>query len=186
MMWLWSAVAWAADGWWVGEWGMDPSRSDDGVKAVQDAFVAPTVATTPAGSPSSLSPDQGSTDDPDEQRQKALRDALGLLGKSGRCVFSAAGDASLEADWGDGVVTVPFGNKWTKVTTPQGDRYRVRAWSTPEMLVVERRFKTNELTESWVPPSDADTRDRVVVVRIVGPSLPEGVEFRRVYRRLDP
>jgi hypothetical protein len=183
MTWL-CAAALAADAWWVGQWGLDPSRSDDGAKAVEDAFVAPVAPPPGAGSPTGMSPDQGQSDSED-QRQKALSDAMGLLGRSGRCVLAPVGEDALSIDFGDGATTVALGNHWTKVQPASGDRYRIRAWLRPDVLIVERRYKTNTLTESWLPPTDPESRDRAVVVQLQGPSLTNGVEFRRVYRRLD-
>jgi hypothetical protein len=184
MIGVWCAAsALAADAWWVGAWGLDPSKSDDPSALVDRAIVA-----RPASSGSTttrgLAPDGGEENDAEEAMRKARFDAMAILARSGRLSLGPTADG-LVLDWGDGPVAV-HGTKWTKARDADGDPYRVRVGIDDEVLVVQRRFKSTTLTESWLPPeADADPRTRVVVVVIAGPTLVEDVEFRRIYRKLD-
>lgn len=177
-MWWVCSAAWAAEPWWGGEWGLDPSQSDDPSIAIERAYVAP----APVPGADKYSPDGGQTD-VEEDRRKLLYETLAILGVSGRMSLARDGEAVV-VGWGDGdsVHLSPSG-KWAKVVDADGRKYRIRVFEEPELLVVERKVSGTLVTETLVPPKDVG--ELVVVVRIDGAQLDPGVEFRRVYRALE-
>lgn len=164
---------------WAGEWGIDPSRSDEPSSVISGAYTGPELTGGPGAS--RFSPDGGAIDH-EAERAKILYEALDMLGVSGRLSLSHAAEGSISVGWGDGTVLVlPSSRRWTKVGEGP-DRYRIRALDLGEQLFVERRAKLAAVSETLIP-QDGD--DLVCVVRIDGATLQTGVEFRRVYRKLE-
>jgi hypothetical protein len=164
---------------WVGEWGLDPSRSDEPSQMIERAYSGPALSNQGAGR---YSPDGGEVDH-EAERGKVLYEALALLGASGRLSLAPGAEGRVALGWGDGqVLELESGRRWTKVTSDDGDRYRIRVVDLGEQLLVERRAKLTEISETLIP---SDQGDLVAVVRVDGNTLESGVEFRRVYRRLE-
>lgn len=176
------AAASAADlAGFAGTWGLDPSRSDDPSEAIAAALVRPAAS---AGAASAYSPDGNgdASDDPAEQREKLVREVLGLLAVSGTIGLAPT----------DGGVTLTFGGEDTLVLSPgdgwsklkrDGGTWKVRVREQGDRLAIERRYKSTAVVETLIPPED---RELVVVVRVDGSGIDPGVEFRRVYRALGP
>ncbi|MEZ4235317.1 MAG: hypothetical protein R3F59_03990 [Myxococcota bacterium] len=179
---LFDGAAWADAG-WAGEWGVDPSRSDDATAVIEKAYVGPAAST--ASARSRFSPDGGGQDantvDVDAAKRKLLYRLMSVLGRSGRLSLGEA-DGSVELGWGEGDerMTLAEGRKWTRVVSEDGDRYKIRVFAEPDYLSVERKIAGAVVTETFVP----DDGDLVAVVTVVGSELEAGIEFRRVYRKL--
>jgi hypothetical protein len=164
---------------WAGEWGLDPSRSDEPTQMIERAYSGPVLTGRGA---SRYSPDGGQVDH-EAERGKVLYEALGLLGVSGRLSLSPGSEGHVALGWGDGqVIELEPGRRWTKVTPEQGERYRIRVSDLGEQLLIERRAKLTEISETLIPSGQGDL---VAVVRVDGNTLDSGIEFRRVYRRLE-
>ena len=164
---------------WDGEWGIDPSRSDDPTTLIEGAYTGPSTTTGRAARP--YSPDGGQVD-VEAAKRKLLYRLISVLGRSGRLSL-ASEEASVRLGWGDGdpLELVP-GRKWTRVKPEDGDKYKIRVQQIDERFVVERRIVGATITETLMSPDDQD--EIVVVVGITGNELGSGLEFRRVYRRL--
>jgi hypothetical protein len=173
--------------WWAGEWGVDPSRSDDPTKVIEQAYVGPTVSSQAA---SQYSPDgQGDVADVDAAKRKLLYKLMSVLGRSGRMSLADETDGAVRLGWGDGdPLRLEPGAKWTKVVSEDGDKYKIRVREEPDWLMVERKVSGAVITETFVAPNASqpseEAGDLVVVVSIVGSELDSGIEFRRVYRSL--
>ncbi len=177
-------VAWAAAATvdpWVGEWGLDPAKSDDPHDALQRAIRAPVLT---GGAATRLSPD-GGAEALEADYQKLVTATTGLLAVSGRLGLVASGDEGVQLTFGgEAPVELTLGRKWTKVEIEDGT-LRIRAREIAGHLVLERRVKTAVLTETFLPRAE-DPSVLYVVARIDGSGI-EGLEFRRVYRALhDP
>jgi hypothetical protein len=178
----WMVMGLAQAAWWSGDWGIDPSASDDPTTALERA-VATTPSAVTGGAARAYAPDGGqSTVDDEERRTEALYETLAFLGRSGRLSFLEAPEGvSLAFGGSDAVVLVP-GRKWSKVVGEDG-KYKLRLFDLGDRLVVERRYGSTVLNETWMAPKD-DPDAAVVVVRVTGGQIGQGVEFRRVYRKL--
>lgn len=177
-MFLWVSNAFASG--WIGEWGIDPSQSDEPSTLISGAYTGPVVSASAA---SRYSPDGGAVDH-EAERNKVLYEALDLLGVSGRLSLARGSDGLVSLGWGDGtVLSISPGRRWTRVIPKDdSDRYRIRVTDLGEQLFVERRGKLTAISETLIPQTEGDL---VSVVRVDGSTLDAGVEFRRVYRRLD-
>ncbi|MEQ1504654.1 MAG: hypothetical protein ABMB14_20610 [Myxococcota bacterium] len=179
---VWAAATASASAWWTGDWGLDPSASDDPTQAIQQAYVG--TAVSGASEASKLSPDGGEVD-VEANRTKLLYQVLGLLGVSGRITLVEEGDDAVSLAWsGVAPMHLPVGNKWTKVARVDEDHegYRIRVREDGDRLIVERRLNATTLTETLL--SQPNPGELVVVVRVDGSALDPGVEFRRVYRSM--
>lgn len=171
-------LAAAATPWWSGEWGLDPSRSDEPSTLIERAYVGPTATARDARA---YSPDGGQVD-LDDARRKLLYRLIGALGLSGRLSLGADGEA-VTLGWGEGEpVHLTPGRKWTRVTPEEGERYRIRIQQDEDWLVVERKLTGATITETLLSPKESG--ELVIVVSIAGSELDTGLEFRRVYRAL--
>lgn len=182
VLWVLASAAQAATlPWWSGEWGVDPSQSDDPTHAIERAYVGPTVTGQAA---EKYSPDGGGQTDTEQDRKKVLYEMIAILGVSGRMSLAPCPDdtSAISLGWGDGEkLTIVPGGKWVKVSDVDR-KYRIRVFDEGDQLTVERKFVGAVVTETLVAQKTAD--ELVVVVRIDGASLDPGVEFRRVYRSL--
>ncbi|HHO53121.1 MAG TPA: hypothetical protein ENK18_20160 [Deltaproteobacteria bacterium] len=164
---------------WIGAWGIDPVESDDPYLALERAVRAPLLS---AGSARQMAPDRGASD-LEAARARVLEEMTRMLNRSGRLDLAEDEDGKLVVGFGgDTPVAVELGRGWARIKEDTGV-LKVRAWRSGEHLSVERRLKTTSLTETLLPPEDPELL--YVVVRIAGSGM-EGLEFRRVYRALDP
>jgi hypothetical protein len=178
----WCAAAWAgpADP-WLGTWGLDPSVSDDPAEQLKAAVTAPIVTGSQAAR---MAPDGGATaTSGDDERTHALDDALDLLGTSGGIALRTTGE-DLAVEWtGEAPIPVALDRHWVKVER-EPRRWKVRAWMDGPNLVVERRQRATSVAETFLPAQRPG--EVVVVVWVEAPTLHPPVEFRRVYRAIDP
>lgn len=173
----------AESAWWAGEWGVDPSRSDDATQVIERAYVGPSVS---SGAAQPFSPDGQGDVDHDAAKRKLLYRLMGVLGQSGRLSLADGADGAIRLGWGDGEpLRLEPGRRWTRVVDPEGDKYKIRVREDQGWLTVERKVAGALVTETLVAPNDpAGAGELVVVVSIAGSELESGIEFRRVYRPL--
>ncbi len=183
ILWLAAASALAVDlAAFAGDWGVDPSRSDDAAAAV---LGAPPGATISGGQAEGLSPDQQGEgqEGEDAARDRMVADVLLLLSGSGSLVLRPEGDAIELALAGDAPVRLEPGGAWARVDCGQA-RCRMRLRDEDDRLVLERRMKATHLEETLLPPAEDGTM--VAVVHIESTVAARPIEFRRVYRSLGP
>jgi hypothetical protein len=174
------APAAAAESWWAGEWGVDPSRSDEATQAIERAYIGPTLTAGPA---QPFSPDGGGDVDVDASKRKLLYKLMAVLGRSGRLSLAEEPDGAVRLGYGDSdALRLELGNKWTRVADQDGDKYKIRVRAEDDWLMMERKVSGTVVTETVVAPKEPG--ELVVVVTVVGSELDSGIEFRRVYRRL--
>jgi hypothetical protein len=162
---------------WAGEWGLDPSQSDDPYEAIGRAIQEPLLT---GGAASQYAPDGGSDSREDDQR-RLVDSTTAMLGLSGRIGLQPRPEEGLTLTFGgEDPVDLQLGRKWTKIKTDDGT-LRLRAEADGH-LVLQRRLKAALLTETFLAPDASDTM--VAVVRVDGSGI-EGLEFRRVYRALN-
>ena len=183
LMWLATVAAFAADASpWLGEWGLDPVRSDDPLPRLEMAARAPMLATTQQTR--NLSPDRAAQDDEIEAaRRRVLSITTGMLARSSRMTLGApsSDDAGLTLEYGgEDPIDLTLTRKWAKAQRTEG-RMKIRAFAE-DQLVVERRIKTMTIVETFLPPEEDGSL--FSVVRVVGSGM-DTIEFRRAYRRLD-
>jgi hypothetical protein len=182
LAWL-GAVAEAADlSLFSGDWGVDPTRSDDPTDALSGVIVGTTMGTEAQA----YSPDggkSGSEDEGDATRDRLLADVYSLLGASGRIGLRPADAETVDvALSGEESVRLELNGGWARIERSDGETCRIRARDAGDKLVLERRLRSTRLFETLVPP---DTEGLLVaVVRIEGSVIDHGIEFRRVYRGL--
>jgi len=173
-------VAQAADvSVFAGDWGIDPTKSDDPTAAV--AGVA--VGTSMGADARQFSPDGGEEQEGDETKDRLLADVYALLGASGRMAIRAENATTVDlALSGEEAVRLEVDGGWERIQRSDGETCRIRLHETGDKLILERRLRSTRVFETMVPP-DADGV-LVVVVRVDGSVVEHGIEFRRVYRAL--
>lgn len=164
----------------AGVWGLDPARSDDPTQAIDAALTGPVVT---AGDAGRLSPDaQG--EDPEELRTKLLTSVHGLLAASGTLSLAPVGGTVTLSYGGDATVALATSGGWAKLAR-DGRDWKVRLREDGDRLRIERREGATHVVETLLP-RPAGEAELVVVVYVDGTGLEPGVEFRRVYRPLEP
>ncbi len=179
-LWLASAAFGADLGRLGGSWALDPARSDDPSELLYRLARSPAVQ---GGAASRYSPDQG-TDQGEAERERAARTVNEMLGISSRVDLAGTDDGVTITFGGEVPVEVSIGRKWKKVKRDDRDNYKIRAQQDGPHLVLERRFRSNILTETFLAPGSEATDRVYVVVRLDATGLASGFEFRRAYAPL--
>ena len=166
---------------WVGEWALDPVRSDNADRMLQRAVRAPMLDTPAPSTRQNLSPDRAAQDDQmEEARRRVMTLTTTMLARSARISIREPEVEGLIVEFGgEEPMELTLTRKWTK-TRRDGSTLRMRAFADGQ-LTLERRIKTMRVVETLLPPDEDGTV--YAVVQIVGSGM-ETIEFRRVYRAL--
>lgn len=164
----------------AGLWSLDPLASDDPTDLLYLGLRNPTAS---GQSASQYAPDGGASANQDAG-ERALATVKGLMFSSGRVSIEPAGDLLRIGFDGHEPMEVGLDEGWVRFKREDGDRLRIRATWTGDMLVVERKVKASTLVESFLAPKDP--RRMYAVVRVSSSVVSPPIEFRRAYAALHP
>lgn len=166
----------------TGEWVVDPTKSDDAITAVTGAAPATLLS---GGEAAGLAPDQQGEGEEgvEKARDDMVTDVMGLLGSSGRMSFRPDGDALAVTFAGEPPLRLEPDGAWARAEC-QDAKCKVRLIEQGDRLVLERRRRSTKVRETLLTP-DVDGL-MVAVVHVEAVAVDRPIEFRRVYRGLQP